>query len=144
MEYLRDIVAGAVLIVGAVLVIISRIPKQTIEEQKALIETLTGRIAALEYSREEDKATNLTNIKAIADLQGQVKVYREIPLGEIAAAMKEMNIANQDIASTNALILTTLQKSALIAADDRDFLTTPISQTVREQHVEHQTVEEKG
>jgi hypothetical protein len=133
-----------VLIIGAVFYLLSQRPKQTIEEQDKLIKALGGRIDELEKAREEDRRSHIENLKAIADLQGQIKVYKELPLQEMATAMADISLGNKTIARSNDEILRTLQKSAVIAADDRDFLTGPSSQTIEEQTVVHQTVKNKG
>lgn len=140
-EFIRDLTAAIAVIVGAVLMIFSRIPRRTIDEQEKLIKALEGRISDLEKSHIQDQNNHLESVKAIADLQGQIKVYKELPLTDIATAMKDMNIANKEIAKNNKLILQTLQHSAVIAAEDRDFVTP--NQTIEEQTVVHQIVESK-
>lgn len=69
-------------------------------------EDFNKRIKALEDQRVDD-------IKAIADLQGQVKVYKELPLRELAEGIKQ-------VASSNEKILNELQKTAVFAAEDRE------------------------
>ena len=133
-EFWREIGSLVALGVSAVLVIISRIPKQTIEQQKDLIQALTGRIEDLEKSHENDVKNHLESVKAIANLQGKIDVYKEIPLKDIADSMKQMSKVNSEIAKSNDLILRTLQKSAKTLATE--------NQTVQEQTVIHQTVEE--
>lgn len=140
-EFIRDLTAAIAVIVGAVLMIFSRIPRRTIDEQEKLIKALESRISDLEKSHIQDQNNHLESVKAIADLQGQIKVYKELPLTDIATAMKDMNIANKEIAKNNKLILQTLQHSAVIAAEDRDFVTP--NQTIEEQTVVHQIVESK-
>lgn len=140
-EFIRDLTAAIAVIVGAVLMILSRIPRRTIDEQEKLIKALEGRISDLEKSHIQDQNNHLESVKAIADLQGQIKVYKELPLTDIATAMKDMNIANKEIAKNNKLILQTLRHSAAIAAGDRGFVTP--NQTIEEQTVVHQIVESK-
>lgn len=85
------------LAIGSALALVSRLPKQTIENQKDLIETYEKRLKALEDQSEQDKKQHIENVKAIADLQGQIKVYKEIPLQQIADSMKELANTNKQI-----------------------------------------------
>lgn len=90
------------LAVGSALALFSRIPKQTITNYEQLSVAQEKRIAALEEQSKVDHKNHLENIKAIADLQGQIKVYKELPLQSLADSMKE-------IANTQRIILTVLQ-----------------------------------
>lgn len=116
---------------GGILALFSRIPKQTITNQKELIDTYEKRITALEQQKEEDHKTQLENVRAIADLQGQIKVYKELPLQEMARAMQEISEVNKTIAESNTEILKTLRGSALIAAEDRLETHTETTQTIK-------------
>lgn len=58
--------------------------KQTIQSQKDLIDTLTIQV-------DELRKLHLDNEKAISKLSGQVEVYKELPLGDMAASMKAMS-----------------------------------------------------
>lgn len=137
-------IAGfASLVVGSVLTLFSRLPKQTIQNQKDLIDTYEKRLKALEDQKEEDHKTQLQNVRDIADLQGQIKVYKELPLQEMASAMQDISRVNQAIAESNNEILRTLRSSAVIAAGDRNELLHP-TQNVATQTVETQVVKNKG
>lgn len=127
---------------GGILALFSRIPKQTITNQKDLIETYEKRLKALEDKADEDRKNHLEQVKAIADLQGQIKVYKELPLQEMAVAMQEISRVNKGIAESNTEILRTLRTSANIAADDRSTLLHP-TQNVENQNVETQVVKHK-
>lgn len=71
------------LITGSILTVFSRIPKETIKNQKDLIEAQDQRLKNLEEgSIEKDKA--------IAVLGSKVDVLQTIPLGSIADAIKEI------------------------------------------------------
>lgn len=85
------------MVVSSVFYLRSQLPKQTIQNQKELIETYEKRLKALEDQSEQDKKQHIENVKAIADLQGQLKVYKEIPLQEIANSMKELSATNKQI-----------------------------------------------
>lgn len=89
---------------------------------------LKERVAILEKEREEAREQHIENQKAIANLEGQLKTYKEIPLKQIANSLTELS-------ASNGQILNALQGSALIAATDRDTLLNP------KQHIEEQTVE---
>jgi len=87
--------------------------KATIQSQKELIETLTAQVKEL-------RNLHISNEKDIAELRGQVSVYKELPLKELAESM-------DSIAKTQDKILTQLKK-------------TQNRQVVKEQNVAHQTV----
>jgi len=97
MEFISIAISSVFLIVSSVLAIRSQLPKQTIQNQKELIETYEKRLKALEDQALEDKKQHIENVKAIADLQGQIKVYKEIPLQQIADSMKELANTNKQI-----------------------------------------------
>ena len=123
---------------GGIAILFSRIPKQTITSYEQLTTALKGRIEALEEQSKVDHQNHLENIKAIADLQGQIKVYKELPLQAMAKAMQDISDVNKVIAQSNEIILKTLKESAITLAKENSEQTTQI---VQEQHVEHQTVE---
>lgn len=106
-------IAGFIsLVIGSILTVVSRIPNQTIENQKALIDTYEKRLKALEDQRTEDHKQHVENAKAIAELQGQLKAYKEIPLKKLADAVEKTEVENvekfkilQQIAETQSEIL---------------------------------------
>lgn len=116
---------------GGILALFSRIPKQTITNYEQLSIAQEKRIAALEEQSKVDHKNHLENIKAIADLQGQIKVYKELPLQEMAKAIE-----------SNRQILLSLQRSAMIASEDRSTLLHP-TQVVEKQTVETQVIKNK-
>lgn len=87
--------------------------KTTIQSQKDLIDTLTAQVSEL-------RTLHISNEKSIAELRGQVSVYKELPLKELADSM-------ESIASTQDKILAQLKKNTT-------------TQTVKEQNVGHQAV----
>jgi flagellar motility protein MotE (MotC chaperone) len=97
MELVSIIVSAVFLVISSVFYLRSQLPKQTIQNQKELIETYEKRLKALEDQANEDKKQHIENVKAIADLQGQIKVYKEIPLQSIADSMKELAATNRQI-----------------------------------------------
>ena len=130
------------LVVGSALALFSRIPKQTITNYEQLSVAQEKRIAALEEQSKVDHKNHLESIKAIADLQGQIKVYKELPLQEMAKAMQDISDGNKAIAESNRQILISLQSSAMIASEDRSTLLHP-TQVVEKQTVETQVIKNK-
>jgi hypothetical protein len=103
----------------------SRIPKQTIEQQALLITALEKRIKAMEDDNKEQLKHHIEAEKAIADLQGQIKVYKELPLQEISVSLKALsNLPKEfeDISKRSA-------ESIITAVGN-----------IQSQHVENQTV----
>ncbi len=94
------------LIGGAVMAMRSQLPKQTIAQQSELIQALNARIVSLEASVKENRDALLEATKVMGILQGQVEVYKTLPLGSMAASMEA-------IASSNDKILSILQSSAV-------------------------------
>jgi hypothetical protein len=130
------------LAVGSILALFSRIPKQTITNYEQLSVAQEKRIAALEEQSKIDHKNHLENIKAIADLQGQIKVYKELPLQQMAKAMQDISEGNKAIAESNRQILLSLQSSAIIASEGRSTLLHP-TQVVEKQTVETQVIKNK-
>lgn len=64
--------------------------KATIQSQKELIETLTAQVNEL-------RNLHIENGKAISELQGQVSVYKELPLNQLSTSMAEIAKAQKDI-----------------------------------------------
>jgi len=76
--------------------------KAIIQSQKDLIETLSGQVSEL-------RKLHIENEKAISELKGQVSVYKELPLQELATSMK-------DISRTQKKILESLNKTSKVKA----------------------------
>ena len=64
--------------------------KATIQSQKELIETLTAQVNEL-------RSLHIENEKAISELQGQVSVYKELPLNQLSTSMAEIAKVQKDI-----------------------------------------------
>jgi hypothetical protein len=73
-----------------VITLISRVPKQTITNQKDLIESYEKRLKDLEEGAAEKD-------KQLAVLAGKVDVLQTIPLAEIAVAIKEIVHTQKEI-----------------------------------------------
>jgi hypothetical protein len=81
-------------------------------------EEFNYRIQALEALHIEDQKQHVANVTAIANLQGQIQTYKDIPLQKLAAAMESLKTDSRANADTNAKILETLQASAVVLAKD--------------------------
>lgn len=77
-------------VVLAALYIRSRIPAQTIDQQAKLIQALKDRVDTLEQNHS-------INQKAIGTLEGQIKVYKELPLQEISKSLRVLETLPADI-----------------------------------------------
>lgn len=74
------------------------------------IKDLLDRVAILEKERDEARLQHVENQKAIANLEGQLSTYKEIPLKSIADSLVMLTESNNNI-------LETLRGSAKIAKD---------------------------
>lgn len=135
------------LIVTSIVVGRSTAGKQNTKLQKELIATQGKKIEILEQQRDDDRILLKHNADAIAYLQGQLDLYKDLPLKEWAESMKTLSSVNKNtetklasIALSNQQMLDLLKKSAVIAATDSDSPLLSPTQNVAEQHVEHQTV----
>lgn len=115
-QLIQDVIAGIVFVGGVIVYSRSRIPQQTVKNLQQLTDSYEKRIKALEDELKDNHQIQLKNVAAIGDLQGQVKVYKELPLQELADGIKQ-------VSKSNVQILQELQKTASIAAEDRDVLT---------------------
>lgn len=82
---------------------------------------LKDRVALLEKEREEAREQHIENQKAIANLEGQLQTYKEIPLRGIDSSLKELTLSNQEI-------LNTLKKSATSLAKDNESVSKAVKQ----------------
>jgi len=103
----RDVAGYFALVVGAVLVLRSKIKTDNLRDLKERVEILEKELVyskeALEKEREQARQQHVTNREAIARLQAQVELYKDLQL--------------KTIADTDQEILNTLKKSAVIAND---------------------------
>lgn len=100
------VIFGVEIIVGILLGILyikSRLPKETIEQQAKLITALEKRIGVMEDDQKLMLRNHVENEKKIATLEGQIKVYKELPLQDIANSLKALeNLPNEFERITNA------------------------------------------
>lgn len=98
----RDIIGFGALVAGAVLILMSKVKTDNLND-------LRDRVKILEEEREEARRQYQKNQKAIANLEGQLATYKEIPLKSIAKSLNELS-------KSNNLILNRLEKSAVLSA----------------------------
>lgn len=129
-QTVQDVLIAIGLLGGTLLYYKGRVPQQTIknltEVNASYVElnsTYEKRIKALELQAQDDKSKHLENTKSIARLQGQIDLYKELPLRELADGIKEVAILTKDNAESNKAILNQLKATAGIAAEDRSVLT---------------------
>lgn len=82
-----EIIVGVLL---GVLYIKSRLPKETIDQQTKLIDALEKRLATMEAEHKDLLTKHVENEKKIATLEGQIQVYKELPLQDIAKSLKAL------------------------------------------------------
>lgn len=114
-----------------------KIVNETNKLLKEQNEELRSQNEALKQDNKDWIAKHVANEKAIATLEGKIETLTSIPIREINKSLKELNESNRQSAENTRKTLEVLQKSALIAEEDRDGLFT---QNVKDQHVEHQTI----
>ena len=134
---LQAIIISVEIIVGALLAFLyikSRLPKETIEQQTKLIAALEGRIKTMEDENKEQLKKHIENEKAIAALQGQIAVYKELPLQDIAKSLKALEKLPEEFER--------------ITKDNGEKILKAVSnitvQNVGQQNVEHETVKSKA
>src|SRR5665213_623803 len=71
--------------------------KETVQLQNDNIKALQDNAAILEKELEKHKKSQTDNLKAIARLEGQVDLYKELPLRELADGIKEVADSNKEI-----------------------------------------------
>lgn len=84
-------------IIGGIFYARSRVPNQTIDNYEKLSVAQEKRIKALEDQSKLDREDHIESMRAIADLQGQIKVYKELPLQEMAIAMDKISHTQEGI-----------------------------------------------
>jgi len=103
---LRYLAEAVLVIGGAVAILASRLKNENLKDLKE-------RVEILEKERNESRGEHITNKEAIANLQGKLDAYKEIPLKFIPEALEQL-------IKSNNLILQTLQQSAGIVKDEAE------------------------
>lgn len=94
-----------VLIGGGIVIIRSKAGKENLAQQKELIQTLNGINATYKQEIIDLKALHIENTKAIANLQGQIKTLKEVPLTRIMSGIEMIEQTNKSIADTQGKIV---------------------------------------
>jgi len=134
-------------VVSVVLIVVISLLYLFSANRKVNDSAATELIANLQKLRETDRQDfnnrlkiledqRLEDTKAIAEMQGQIKVYKELPLRELADGIKEVVVISKDNAESNKQILEQLKSTAKIAAEDRDVLTNSNKHIKTEVHKE--------
>lgn len=106
----------------------SRLPKETIRQQGELIAALQGRMNEVIQDNTRLQNSHIENQKAIAELQGQIKVYKELPLQDIARSLK---------------VLEGLPETFDKLTKDNTKIVIDAVKEVRSQHVGEQTIDKQ-
>jgi metal-dependent amidase/aminoacylase/carboxypeptidase family protein len=122
-QIVQDVIIGITLVGGVLLYLKGHVPQQTIKNLEAandsyvkLDATRQKSIEALELKVKEiidrHTAEKLEWTQAVAELQGQIKVYKELPLRELADGIAKVVDISKENAISNQHILETLRESA--------------------------------
>jgi len=99
-----SIIGYLVGVAGAITIIFSRVKTENLADLKE-------RVDILEKEREVARQQHIENQKSLANLEGQLATYKEIPLKSIAKSLDELS-------KSNGKILDRLEKSAVLAQKD--------------------------
>lgn len=102
----RDIIGFSALVAGSAMILLSKVKTDNLKDLKE-------RVEILEKEREEARQQHIDNQKAIANLEGQLATYKEIPLKSIAKSLDELS-------KSNGKILDRLEKSAALAQRNKN------------------------
>lgn len=121
---IQDVIAGIAFVVGAVLTLFSKIKTNNIQDLKDRVAILEGerndaRIQHLDdiKTHEADSKMHFENAKAIADLQGQVKIYQGLALDTLSETMKNIAATEKEILRTLRVSENTLIANTALVAD---------------------------
>jgi hypothetical protein len=98
-----EIIGYAGYVVGAVIILASKTKNDNLKDLKE-------RVDILERERTEARQQHIDNQKAIANLEGQLQTYKEIPLKSIARSLESLPV----LVDSNDKILKTLENTAQI------------------------------
>lgn len=130
-QLIQNVVIAITFIGGLYLYTRNRIPERNVKNLTMLTNTYEKRIVALEDELKSNHQLQLENVKAIADLQGQVKVYKELPLRELADGIAEVVTISKQNAASNDAILKQLQKSAGEEDGNEIHITTEVHKEIK-------------
>ena len=107
--YIAGLIGFIAVVAAAIVVVRSSASKQTIDSQKDLIDTL---IKGKEEQKEQIADLNgkhIESTRAIASLQGQVDILKNIPLKEISSDMKSIAGGMQELSKNQGEIVKMLK-----------------------------------
>lgn len=116
---LEAVILAVVIIVGAGGFGWFRILKTTNNLLVEQNEELKKQNEALKEENKDWLKKHVENEKAIAKLEGQVNQLTKIPLDEISESLNNLTITTKSTSESNKKIFKILEKSAIIAAEDR-------------------------
>ena len=87
--------------------------KKRLDTLEGLVNDYEKKFSVLEQQAKTDAQLHMENAKSIADLQGQIKVYKELPLRELADGIKKIAVGNEKLAAGNEKILKYLKTGKL-------------------------------
>jgi len=99
---IQDVLVGITMIGGSLLYYKGRLPRQTVKDLQAHVKAQDLLMKDITRERDEDR-------RALSNLEGQLKVYKDIPLRELADGIKA-------VANSNEQILQALNTSAITSA----------------------------
>lgn len=92
------VIAGVAGVIALIWLFVRRnISTDVQKNQTELIQTLKDRLDIMETENKELKKSHIENARNIGELQGQVKVLRDIPLKEIAESMAKVSQSQEHI-----------------------------------------------
>jgi phage I-like protein len=103
------ILALCAIITAAIVVIRSTTSKETVQNQKALIETLKAAKDEQKDQIADLQQKHVDSSKAIAGLQGQVDVLKNIPLKEISSDLKSIAGGMNSLSQNQERIVSLIQ-----------------------------------
>ena len=117
-------------VAGAITILFSRVKNENLKDLRARVEILENERKEykelLETEREQARKQHVSNREAIAKLQGQVEIYKDLQLKSIA----ETNRKILDVLKSSALIAeSTAQKGGLLVKTNE---TNPLDVKVKE------------
>lgn len=114
----QDVLVAITIVGGSALYYKGRLPRQTVKDLQAHVQAQDLIIGDMQKERDSDR-------QALANLQGQLKVYKDIPLKELADGINKVNAmternfqVNTEVAASNEKILGALTSSAVTLVRD--------------------------
>lgn len=107
-----SVFALVAVIVGGFVIVKSTTSRTTIQSQKELIDTLLQGKEEQKQQIAELNEKHIESSKAIAGLQGQVDVLKNVPLKEISGDLKSISNGMNSLSKNQEAIVTLLKQKA--------------------------------